>query len=264
MGLLNGRNAIVTGGGSGIGRATCARMAEEGARVTVLDIDAKAASTVADEIGGLSVAADVTNPRALAAAIEDAAYTMGGLHVMFNNAGAGMLSPLHDYPFEEWDRLVRLNLSAVFYGMRTAIPLMRPSGGAIVNMSSVSGTRPAAGEAPYSASKAGVIALTRSAAIENGPAIRVNAVSPGWIRTGLTAPLEQFPDVVEGIVHKTPMARVGDPEDVADVVTFLCSDRARFITGQNIVVDGGMTLHGGAVDGMLDYLLALSEPPPPQ
>ena len=260
MGLLDGRNAIVTGGGSGIGRATCRRMTEEGARVTVLDIDAKAASAVADEIGGLSVGADVTDPRALAAAIEDAEYTMGGLHVMFNNAGGATLAPLRDLPVEEWDRLVRLNLSAVFYGMRAAIPLMR-AGGAIVNMASVSGTRPAAGEAAYSASKAGVVALTRSAAMEHAPNIRVNSVSPGWIRTALTEPVWQFPDIIEGMVRKTPAGRYGRPEDIADVVVFLCSDRARFITGQNLVADGGMTLHGGAADGLLDYLLSLAEPP---
>ncbi len=125
----------------------------------------------------------------------------------------------------------------------------------MVNTSSISGTRPAAGEAPYAAAKAAVVALTASAALEYGPGIRVNAVSPGMIRTALTEPLLSFfPDEVARYERTTPVGRIGEPEDVADVVVFLCSDAARFITGQNIVVDGGMTLHGSGVDGIYEHL----------
>ncbi len=163
-------------------------------------------------------------------------------------------SRLADWDPAEWDRIVRLNLTGVFNGMRAGVPhLLAGGGGAVVNTASISGTRPSAGETPYSAAKAGVIALTASAALEYGPVIRVNAVAPGMIRTNLTAPLlEIVPDADALYGRMTPAARVGEPEDIADVMVFLCSDLARFITGQTIVVDGGMTLHGAGVDGLFD------------
>ena len=124
-----------------------------------------------------------------------------------------------------------------------------------MSTASISGTRPAAGEAPYAAAKAGVAAITASAALEYGPDIRVNAVSPGMILTALTEPLLQFlPHERERYERTTPVGRIGEPGDIADVVVFLCSDMARFITGQNIVVDGGLTLHGSGVDGIFDQI----------
>lgn len=255
MGLLGGHRAVVTGGGSGIGRATCRRMVAEGARVAVLDLDADAARAVAAEVGGIACGVDVSRPRELKTAIDDAAEQMGGLSILFNNAGIGNLSPLHEWAPEEWDRLVRVNLTGVYLGFRAAVPHMLQGGGSIVSTASISGLRPAAGEAPYAAAKAGVAALTASAALEYGPKIRVNSVAPGMIRTGLTEPLLQLlPDEVERYVRTTPTGRLGDPEDVADVVVFLCSDLARFVTGQNIVVDGGMTLHGAGVDGIFERI----------
>jgi len=256
MGLLDGHKAIVTGGGSGIGRATCRRMAAEGARVSVLDLDAGAAATVAEEIGGTSRGVDVSDAGALAEAVRTAAGELGGLSIMFNNAGIGMLGPLHEYGPELWNQIVGVNLGGVFNGIRAAAPLIKESGGgSIVNTASISGTRPAAGEAPYSAAKAGIIALTAVAALEYAPEIRVNAVSPGMIGTKLTEPLSMFPDKWKEFAERTPLHRIGEPEEIADVVVFLCSDMARFVTGQNIVIDGGMTLHGSGVDGLLDYFL---------
>jgi len=253
VGLLEGHKAIVTGGASGIGRATCQRMAAEGASVAVLDLDGTGAEKVAAELGGLALAVDVTDAAALQAAIDDAAAQLGGLTDVYNNAGVGGMSYTHQYPVEEWDRIVRVNLTGVWNGVRAAVPhLLFGGGGSIVNTASISGVRPAAGEAPYAAAKAAVAALTATTALEYGPSIRVNAVSPGMIRTGMTDPLlDNFPDQVASMVAKTPAARIGTPEDVADVVVFLCSDLARFITGQNVVVDGGMTLHGSGVDGLL-------------
>jgi NAD(P)-dependent dehydrogenase (short-subunit alcohol dehydrogenase family) len=258
VGLLEGERAIVTGGGSGIGAATCRRMAAEGAAVAVLDLDGEAAEAVAKETGGLAYGVDVADADALRAAVRDAADAMGGLSVLFNNAGVGAISALHEYAPEEWDRIVRVNLTGVFNGMRAAAPLMLDGGrGSIVSTASISGTRPAAGEGPYAAAKAGVAALTASAALEYAPTIRVNAVSPGMVRTGMTAPLLQLPATTDHMVAKTPLARIGEPDDVADVVVFLCSGLARFVTGQNLVVDGGMTLHGSGVDGLLVYVQAM-------
>jgi NAD(P)-dependent dehydrogenase (short-subunit alcohol dehydrogenase family) len=233
-------------------------MAAQGAAVSVVDRDGDAARAVATEIGGHAYEVDVTDYRALEAAVVDASLAMGGLTTLFNNAGGDGIGRVHERTVDDWERTVRLNLTSVFHGIKAAVPLMRESGGgSIVSTASISGTRPAAGESPYAAAKAGVIALTASAALEYAPAIRVNAVSPGAIHTGLTDPLlTRFGWATDWWASKTPLGRVGAPEDVADVVVFLCSDLARFVTGQNIVVDGGMTLHGSGVDGLLARLEA--------
>ncbi len=258
MGLLDGKRAVVTGGASGIGRATARRMAEEGAKVAVVDINGDAAADCAREVGGTAHVADVSDPDGMRDAFDAAAAAMGGITVLYNNAGIGGMAPLAEWEPEEWHRLITVNLTGVYLGFRAAVPHLRASGGgSIVSTASISGTRPAAGEAPYSAAKAGVAAITASAALEYAPDIRVNAVSPGMIETALTAPLLQFvPDAQERYERTTPVGRVGQPEDIADVVVFLCSDLARFITGQNLVVDGGMTLHGSGVDGIFEQLFA--------
>src|SRR5580704_14969248 len=202
MGLLDGRAAVVTGGGSGIGRATCRRMAEEGARVAVVDVDEESAAAVAGDI---------------------AAAQLGGRSVIYNNAGTAAFGRLHELDPAEWDRVLRVNLTGVWAGIRAAVPhLLAGGGGSIVSTASISGTRPAAGEAPYAASKAAVAALTASAALEYAPAIRVNAVSPGMIRTTMAEPMFAFfPEQNERFARTTPVGRVGEPEDIADVVIFL-------------------------------------------
>jgi NAD(P)-dependent dehydrogenase (short-subunit alcohol dehydrogenase family) len=256
MGLLDGKKAIVTGGGSGIGRATCRRMAEEGASVAVLDINGDAAVSVANEIGGVGYAVDVGDPDGLRQVVDAAVASMGGLSLLYNNAGVGGFSRLEEYDPMEWERILRVNLTGVFAGFRAAIPHMKAGGGgAIVSTASISGTRPAAGEGAYAASKAAVAALTASAALEYAPHIRVNAVSPGMILTTLTTPMfEIFPEQQERFERDTPVGRVGQPEDIADVVVFLCSDLSRFVNGQNIVADGGLTLHGSGVDTLFDHI----------
>ena len=257
MGLLEGQRAFVTGGASGIGEATCRRMAEEGARVAVVDIDASRADDVARSIDGAAYAVDVTDFDALAAAAADANERLGGLTLLFNNAGGSSMAAVHDWALDEWQRIVTLNLTGVFHGFKAVAPLILQSGGgAIVSTASISGTRPAAGEAPYAAAKAAVAALTATAALEYAPTVRVNAVSPGMIATPMTKLLLEESGLgrADHMVAKTPLARVGTPDDIADVVVFLCSGLARFVTGQNIVVDGGMTLHGSGVDGVLDIV----------
>jgi NAD(P)-dependent dehydrogenase (short-subunit alcohol dehydrogenase family) len=262
--MLSGRRAFVTGGGSGIGRGTCRRFAEEGARVAVLDLDGDAAAAVASEIDGLSFPVDVRDPDAVRAAVDDAARQMGGLDTAFNNAGTGSMSRLHEYEPDEFRRVIDVNLLGVWHGMRAAVPhLLAAGGGNIVNTASISGVRPSPGEGPYSAAKAAVAALTQSAALEYGPkGIRVNAVAPGAIRSAMTTPLLGLGDWERVWTDRTPLGRVGDPTDIADVVVFLCSDLARYVTGQTLVVDGGMILHGAGIDGVLDYVMQMLEEPP--
>ena len=254
--MLTGETAIVTGGGSGIGRATCLRMAEEGAAVAVLDVDGTAAGRVATECGGHSFAVDVTDFTAMTEVVDAVTADLGEPTILFNNAGGSGMSRLGDHDVDEWGRLVGLNLTGVFHGIKLLAPRMAAAGrGCIVSTASISGVRPAAGEGPYAAAKAGVIALTATAALEYAPAVRVNAVSPGAVHTALTDPLlSGVPGAREWWIEKTPLGRIGEPEEIADVVVFLCSRLARFITGQNIVVDGGMTLHGSGVDDLLDRL----------
>ncbi|MEZ5144130.1 MAG: SDR family NAD(P)-dependent oxidoreductase [Acidimicrobiales bacterium] len=255
MGLLEGHRAIVTGGASGIGAATARRFAAEGAVVSILDLDGEAARSVAEEVGGHAFEVNVAGTDAVIDATHQAAAAMGGLTDVFNNAGVGNLKALASYSEKEWDLLVDVNLKGVFNGMKAALPLLVDGGGSIVNMASVSGIRPTRGEAPYAAAKAGVIALSQSAALEYGPTVRVNTVSPGFIHTPLTDFTLQEPDYREPLEARTPLGRAGTPDDVADVVVFLCSDLARYVTGHNLVVDGGSMLPSAQVDHVLGSLL---------
>jgi NAD(P)-dependent dehydrogenase (short-subunit alcohol dehydrogenase family) len=257
--LLTGNRAVVTGGASGIGRATCRRFAAEGARVAVCDVDVEGAKAVAAEIGGLAYSVDVREAEMVQTAVDAAVAELGGLDIIFNNAGVGSMSPLHDYDVKEFDRVVSINLHGVWHGIRAAAPHLIANGrGRIINTSSISGLRPSAGEGPYAASKLGVVALTATAALEYAEhGITVNAVAPGMVRSALTVPLLSMPGWEDKQVARTPLGRIGEPEDIADVVAFLASDMGRFVTGQVLTIDGGMTLHGAGVDGILDYVKEL-------
>ena len=257
MGLLDGRRAAVTGGGHGIGRAVALRFAAEGARVAVLDRDGDAAAETAKEIGGLAFAVDVADADASAPAQARAVRELGGLTTLVNNAGLGLLRPLEALEPKDVERILRVNLSSVVHATRAALPALRASGsGAIVNNASLSGVRPTPGESIYAAAKAAVIAFTLATANECGPQVRANAVSPGVIRTRMTEGLFQLPGALEPVLAATPLRRTGTPDDVAGAVLFLASDLARYVTGQNLVVDGGLALPQAGVDPLLKGLLA--------
>jgi NAD(P)-dependent dehydrogenase (short-subunit alcohol dehydrogenase family) len=259
-GLLAGRRAVVTGGASGIGLATCKRLVAEGARVAILDVQREAAQAAARELGGFACEADVGDAAAVEQAMQAAAEALGGIDLLFNNAGAGAVRSLHRYAPEDVEKLVRVNLLGVYNGLRAAIPRMLASGGgAIVNHASASATQPVRGEAPYAAAKAGVLALTQSAALEYGPKIRVNSVSPGVIRTPLSEGLFRVPGLLDPVIAATPLARTGSAEEVADAVVFLLSDQARFVTGHDLVIDGGLSLPGAGIDQTIRGLLAKLE-----
>ncbi|MBB3542553.1 MULTISPECIES: SDR family NAD(P)-dependent oxidoreductase [unclassified Rhizobium] len=247
---FEGKVAIVTGAGSGIGAAISRRLAEEGAQVVVTDINAEAAERVADEIhvqGGLSrhFAVDVTDAAAVEKLIGTVVETCGGLHLAVNNAGVdGVRKATGDYPLDNWHKLMDVNLNGVFYCMKYEIGAMfAGGGGAIVNVSSVLGTVALPIACAYTAAKHGVVGLTKAAAIEYARlGIRINAVGPGWIETPLSS---EHRDIASSrrMEALQPMGRRGTPEEVAALVCFLLSEQASFITGSYHLVDGAYSAH---------------------
>jgi NAD(P)-dependent dehydrogenase (short-subunit alcohol dehydrogenase family) len=249
---LEGRVAVITGGGSGIGAAAARRFAAEGARVAVLDRNGDAAEAVAAEVGGKAHTLDVRDGDAVNDAIGKIIAAVGRIDVLVNNAGIGDLRPLHTVDDKLWHRLIDVNLTGTFNAMRAVVPhMLAGGGGTIVNNASLSGLMPTRNEAAYSAAKAGVIALTKSGALEYGPTVRVNCVAPGHIRTPLTAVWDQMPDAFEPIAEAIPLGRIGEAEEVAEVILFLASVRSSYVTGQTIVVDGGGMLPQAGTDAAL-------------
>ncbi len=248
MGVLDGKTALVTGGASGIGAATVELFAREGAIVGVLDrkIDA----------GARRYEVDVRDGDAVTGAVDAFVRDTGRLDILVNNAGTGDLRPLHTVDDKVWHRIVDVNLTGTFNGTRAAVPHMLAAGaGAIVNNASLSGLLPTRNEAAYSAAKAGVIALTKSTALEYAPTVRANCVAPGHIRTPLSAAFDTFPDVFEPVVNALPLQRVGEADEVASVMLFLASDASSYVTGQTIVVDGGASLPQAGTDVALAELV---------
>jgi 3-oxoacyl-[acyl-carrier protein] reductase len=234
---LAGKTALVTGGSRGIGAAIARELAAAGASVVVgYRSGADEAGSLAGEIGARAVQADVSTPEEAARLVQEA----GDVDVLVNNAGLtrdGLLARMSDH---DWREVIDTNLSAVFYTCRAVTrPMMRKRAGAIVNVSSVVGLRGNFGQTNYAASKAGMIGFTKSLARELGSrGVRANVVAPGYVRSRLT---EAIPDDArELMLQNTPLGRFGDPLDVARAVRFLCSDEASFITGEVLLVDGGL------------------------
>lgn len=244
---FSGKVAIVTGAASGIGEAVAKVIAARGGQVVVADINQDAAKRVASAINDAGGSAkpttvDVADPAAVESMVQFAVDTYGGLDVAVNNAGiGGPLSPTGEYPVDGWQRVININLSGVFYGMRYQIPAMLArGGGAIVNVASILGMVGTANSPAYVAAKHGMLGLTKAAAIEYATRnIRINSVGPGYIETPLLSILDEA--TMKAIANMHPMKRLGTSEEVAALVVFLASNDAGFITGSYHLVDGGYT-----------------------
>jgi 3-oxoacyl-[acyl-carrier protein] reductase len=234
---LEGRLALVTGASRGIGRAIASELARAGAAVVVgYRTGQDEAQALADEIGGRAVQADVSSPDDARRLVEEA----GDVDVLVNNAGLtrdGLLARMSD---DDWRAVIETNLSSVFYTCRAVTrPMMKKRSGVIVNVSSIVGVHGNWGQTNYAASKAGIIGFTKSLARELGSrGVRANVVAPGYIQTALTEVLPE--EARQAMLANTPLGRLGEPSDVAGAVRFLCSDEAAFVTGEVLLVDGGL------------------------
>jgi 3-oxoacyl-[acyl-carrier protein] reductase len=234
---LAGRRALVTGASKGIGRAIAQELARAGAAVVVGYRSGKEeAEQLASELGGDAVQADVSSPEDAKRLVEEA----GDIDVLVNNAGLtrdGLLARMSD---DDWRAVIETNLSSVFYTCRAVTrPMMKKRAGAIVNVSSIVGVHGNWGQTNYAASKAGIIGFTKSLARELGSrGVRANVVAPGYVKTQLTDVLPE--EATQAMLQNTPLGRLGEPEDIAGAVRFLCSDEASFITGEVLLVDGGL------------------------
>jgi meso-butanediol dehydrogenase/(S,S)-butanediol dehydrogenase/diacetyl reductase len=253
-GKLEGRVAVITASGSGIGAATARRFAREGARLVIADLSGRRAEAVAGEIASSGARAewlkmDAADPEGVRSAVTRALDAYGRLDVMVNNAGYAEVAPLDEISLESWNRVLAVTLTGTFLGLKHCLPVMRrQGGGAVVNTASISGTAGDYGLASYNAAKAGVINLTRSAAIENAAhGIRVNCVCPGAIDTRAFQLLggARADEIRREQAAASPARRMGRAEEIASAILFLASDEASFITGASITADGGLTAHTG-------------------
>lgn len=238
---LKGKRAVITGGAGGIGTATAQRFLEEGARMAVIDRDEASCERLHRALPAVEVivCADVANTSEVAQAFERIDRHFGGLDILINNAGISIRHAFMDITPEEWRKVIDTNLNGIFYvAQQAARRMLAGKGGVIINMGSTNGLTGYHYYADYNASKAGVIELTRSMALELGPSIRVNAVCPGFIMTPMQE-AEYTPEMRQAFGVKVPLGRLGSPAEVAALFAFLASDEAGYISGQFFVIDGG-------------------------
>lgn len=245
---LEGKFAIVTGGASGIGKATVSRFLDEGAAVVAADIRADALADLAASINSkrlVTFEADMINLAQVESMIAFAVERFGQLDVLVNNAGIGSFGRITDIDLAHWREVLAIDLDAVMWSCRSAMPHLEKARGCIVNVASVAGSGGDYGFAAYNAAKAAVINLSRSMALDHAPHVRVNTVSPGLTRTPLATGLTGNPEIMAAWSDALPLGRAGEPSEIAAAIAFLASDDASFVNGHDLVVDGGGAAHTG-------------------
>jgi NAD(P)-dependent dehydrogenase (short-subunit alcohol dehydrogenase family) len=254
---LKDRVALVMGGGAGTGRATVMAFAEEGAEVVIADVNEEGGRETLSQLQavggqGLFVSADMSKSADVQNVVTQTLQTFGALHVVSNNAALGAPNkPVTDLSEDEWDSCMAVTLRGIWLCMKYQLPLIEASGGgAIVNVASVSGIRGEAFQSAYAAAKGGVINLSKTVAVEYAKrGIRVNTVCPGGINSGgMAFYLAKMPDIRDRAMNAHAMGRLAEPQEIADAVVYLCSDRASFITGHDLVVDGGIMVRSNVID----------------
>ncbi|MCB2079163.1 MAG: SDR family oxidoreductase [Novosphingobium sp.] len=247
-GRFAGKKAVVTGAASGIGEATARRLHAEGAHVVAADIRGDALEDLVSAIGSdgfLGHQVDMMDLGAVEDMVNASADNLGGIDILVNNAGIGSFGTVADIDLAHWREVMTIDLDAVMWASRSALPYLLQSHGCIVNVASVAGIGGDYGFAAYNTAKAGVINLTRAMALDHSPVVRINAVSPGLTRTPLAAGLHGNRDVMDAWQDALPLGRPAETEEVAAAITFLASSDASYINGHNLVVDGGGHAHTG-------------------
>ena len=247
-GRLNGKVAIVTGGASGIGEATVRRLHADGATVVVADVRPEAIVALSDALQSdriIGHQVDMMQTAEIEGMIAETVRRCGGIDILVNNAGIGSFGRVTDIDLAHWREVMTIDVEAVMWASRTAMPFLETRQGCIVNIASVAGIAGDYGFAAYNAAKAAVINLTRAMAIDHAPQVRVNVVSPGLTRTPLAEGLTGNPDIMAAWTDNLPMGRPAESEEVASAIAFLASPDASYINGHNLVVDGGGIAHTG-------------------
>ena len=241
---LKGKVAIITGSSSGIGKAMAEKISEKGAKVVVSDINVEKGEKVAEKIGGTFIKCDVSSKKEVDKLVEETVEKYGKLDIIVNNAGVGSMSSIEDMDKDEWEMIRSIDLDGVVYGCMAAAPHLKETEGAILNIASIYGLVGDVGATAYNAAKGGVVNLTRSVADDLAQYnVNVNSICPGFVRTPMIEEAMADENFRNHILGDTPLGRVAEPEEIANVAAFIVSDEASYVTGVNLPVDGGWTSH---------------------
>ena len=242
--MLETKTAIVTGGSAGIGRAIAAELVGQGASVVIANRTEKTGRETAEELGCSFIQCDVSSYESVESLVEQTVDEYGKLDILVNNAGIGLTGTVEETTLDDWHKLMEINLNGVVYGTRAAMPYLRESSGSVLNVASVFGLVGGPQTAAYATAKGAVVNFTRTTAVDYADAgVRVNSICPGFVETEMTGSELNDDSFYEFVLSQTPISRIAEPEEVAEPAAFLVSDKASYITGVNLSIDGGWTTH---------------------
>lgn len=242
--MLSGKTAIITGGSAGIGKAIAKEFVDQGASVVIANRTEETGRAAAEELGCSFIQCDVSSYDSVKSMVERTVDDHGSLDILVNNAGIGMTGTVETTPLEDWHKLMDINLNGVVYGTRAAMPHLLESSGTVLNVASVFGLVGGPQTAAYATAKGAVINFTRTTAVDYAEdGVRVNSICPGFVETEMTEPVLGEDSFYEFVLNQTPINRIAQPEEVAEPAAFLVSDKASYITGVNLSIDGGWTTH---------------------